>query len=541
MALHISQYSSLVFGFGIGESYPCTGSADKQYALGTGPTIIGTTGTLDCVNGPAQSIVIGAAGITQNTYWGGTSNRFWQQVDWEALTDYNFGIYGNPTISVNGCYMDADCGGSSVVLNYLGIPRVSAVLQSSNLNSCVVRVTFAGQIKFSEDSTMNVYQDDGSGNWILLASMVCPANTQNTTFGYIPYADVTFTGADVGNSFHFKSEVIHNGGIVTNADCYITIGSTVEELPPIDSAENSFIQFGDGISEPSCGIVRNVCFPVIGMDDVQFQLVVDAAANGAYDNFPNNILGDGINSGIVLFLCICEDCTIPTAITQSATFDNSVAILDQWVRDGETWDFVNKLISWGELEDYLFTNIATNQCFRLCLCKREPAVGQPGEWVDTVLGCMTDCFQLIDNYCYTSAISYHSNTNNYCFHYVAENPSYVNKIRLPMYLRSPQYPSTEKGYQKSNGDFVKLSERINEEWLLEVGWIPGTWHKALKIALSHDYISVDNSANSGLNEFVYCNQPYDILWEKRRWPYPLAKGATKLFKQINLCSVNSNC
>jgi hypothetical protein len=541
MALHISQYSSLVFGFGIGESYPCTGSADKQYALGTGPTTIGTTGTLDCVNGPAQSIVIGAAGITQNTYWGGTSNRFWQQVDWEALTDYNFGIYGNPTISVNGCYMDADCGGSSVVLNYLGIPRVSAVLQSSNLNSCVVRVTFAGQIKFSEDSTMNVYQDDGSGNWILLASMVCPANTQNTTFGYIPYADVTFTGADVGNSFHFKSEVIHNGGIVTNADCYITIGSTVEELPPIDSAENSFIQFGNGINDPSCGIVRNVCFPVIGMDDVQFQLVVDAAANGAYDNFPNNILGDGINSGTQLFLCICDDCSIPTAITQSATFDNSVALLNDWVRDGETWDFVNKLISWGDLENYLFTNYATNQCFRICLCKREPAVGQPGEWVDTVLGCMTDCFQLIDNYCYTTAITYYSNTNNYCFHYMAENPSYVNKIRLPMYLRSPQYPSTEKGYQKSNGDFVKLSERINEEWLLEVGWIPGTWHKALKIALSHDYISVDNSANSGLNEFVYCNQPYDILWEKRRWPYPLAKGATKLFKQINLCSVNSNC
>ena len=540
MALHISQYSSLVFGFGIAPSAPCTGSTDKQYALGTGPTIIGTTGTLDCVNGPAQSIVIGAAGITQNTYWGGTSNRFWQQVDWEAQTAYNFGIYGSPTISVNGCYMDADCGGSTVNLNYLGIPRVSAVLQSSTLSSCVVRVTFAGQIKFSEDSTMKVYQDDGAGNWILLASMVCPANQQNTSYGYIPYADVTFTGADVGNSFHFKSEVIHNGGIVTNADCYITIGSTVEELPPIAAAENSFIQFGDGISEPSCGIVRNVCFPVIGMDDCQFQLVVDAAANGAYDNFPNNILGDGINSGIVLFLTICEDCTIPTAITQSATFDNSVAILDQWLRDGETWDFVNKTIAWGDLENYMFTNIATNQCFRICLCKREPAVGQPGEWVDTVLGCMTDCFQLIDNYCYTTAIAYHSNTNNYCFHYV-EGSSFVNKIRLPMYLRSPQYPSTEKGYQKSNGDFVKLSERINEEWLLEVGWIPGTWHKALKIALSHDYILADNSADSGLNEYVYCNQPYDIIWEKRRWPYPLAKGATKLFKQINLCSVNSNC
>ena len=54
-----------------------------------------------------------------------------------------------------------------------------------------------------------------------------------------------------------------------------------------------------------------------------FQLVVDAAANGAYDNFPNNILGDGITSGTQLFLCICDDCSIPTAITQSATFDDS--------------------------------------------------------------------------------------------------------------------------------------------------------------------------------------------------------------------------
>ena len=540
MALHISQYSSLVFGFGVGINYICTNGTDKQYALGA-PTTIGTTGTLDCVNGPAQSITIGAAGFIQNTYWGGTSNRFWQQVDWEAQTAYNFGTYGNPTISVNGCYMDAECSGGYVALNYLGFARTTAILQSATTNSCIVRVSFGGQIKFSEDSVMKVYQDDGSGNWILLASKTCPANQQNNQDPTLDtYADITFTGADVGNSFHFKSEVIHNGGIVTNADCYITIGSTVEELPPIAAAENSFVQFGDGINDPSCGIVRNVCFPIIGMGDVQFQLVVDAAENGAYDNFPNNILGDGITTGIRLFLTICDDCTIPTAITQSPTFDNSVALLTDWVRDGDTWDFVNEKINWSNLENYLFTNYATNQCFRICLCKREPSDSQPGEWVDTVIGCMTDCFQLIDNYCYTTLITYYSNTNNYCFHYVEGN-SFANKIRLPMYLRSPQYPSTEKGYQKSNGDFVKLSERINEEWLLEVGWIPGTWHKALKIALSHDYILADNRADSGLNEYVYCNQPYDIIWEKRRWPYPLAKGATKLFKQINLCSVNSNC
>ena len=172
------------------------------------------------------------------------------------------------------------------------------------------------------------------------------------------------------------------------------------------------------------------------------------------------------------------------------------------------------------------------------MCKREPAEGVPGEWIDTVLQCIPQCFIRIEDECYTTVLQFRSNNDELCFYYT-QDPNYFQSIRLPMYFRDVQYPSASTGYQKSDGTWVKLSERIQEEWTLTTDWMEIQMHKALKFALSHD--TVIALGNMGINDQITAQNNYTINWESKTKPYPLAKGTVKVNKTINTCSVNTNC
>ena len=133
---------------------------------------------------------------------------------------------------------------------------------------------------------------------------------------------------------------------------------------------------------------------------------------------------------------------------------------------------------------------------------------------------------------------FRSNNDELCFYYT-QDENYYQAIRLPMYFRDVQFPSQSTGYQKSDGTWVKLSERIQEEWTLTTDWLEAKHHKALKFALSHDIVIVAN--NMSINGKITSQNNYQIQWENKTRPYPLAKGTCKVNTTLNTCSVNSNC
>lgn len=276
--------------------------------------------------------------------------------------------------------------------------------------------------------------------------------------------------------------------------------------------------------------------PINSLDDLQMQLVVDTAENGVLENF-QLLLGDGVTSGYRYFITICNDgCEIKPSVTNSETLLNKAYIID-WVQVPLTNIFVNEVINWSNLVALFNSDIKIGDCFSFCLVKREPDV-TAGEWIDTVLGC-SNCFQRIDDTCFTSVISYRSNDNNFCFYY-SQDSQWNNKVRLPMFMKSMQPERKTKGYQKSNGTFVKLSDKINEAYTLKIGDLNADLHKKVAVALASDSITITDPINDITNVAIFSQDDYKINWNDED-TYTLAQAETKVYLQNNNCSVNSNC
>ena len=539
--LSIQKKSTAIFAFNIvAGGGSCTTNQDQDYILQYQAS--GTSSILECFTpGRYQSITSGAS-VTQNTNWGGYANAFWQQHRWATDVNTPYGSYGTPKVYVDGCVLNASCsGGVSTRYNW-AMPQIDMTWVSATPTSLDVILNCGfGSLKLPYDADMALWEEV-NGVWVQLTSTTCPNGTNSLSGGYNPTINITYGTGDVG-VHHYKMTYETNdpNPLVTNykgfADMYVMIGASSFDLPTPETPEHSFVTFNGEIN-PTCAYDRTVCYPVVSMNDIQFQMTIDVAQTGCYGNFPTPILGDGTNSGTQIYLCVSEDCNIPTEIATAGDYANYVAKLDTWYNVPFTDIWTNNQIYWGDVMTYITSHFSPGQCYKLLLCKREPDT-TPGEWIDTVIGCSDDCFAWVQDDCYTSVIQYRSNNDELCFYY-SQDVNWYNSIRLPMFLRNPQYPSTQQGYQLSDGTFKKLSERIQEEWELEVGWMNAKKHKALKFALAHDTVLL-NDVTSWFGGQIYANGNYDIKWDTKPRPYPLAKATTKVNRTINNCSVNSNC
>lgn len=541
----IQKKSTPVFSFNIlsGAGNSCTNNTDQDYIIQYQAN--GTSNFIECfTTGRYQKINSGVL-TNQNTNWGGFANAFWQQKYWATDVNTPYGAYGLPKVYVSGCELNASCVGGVAVRHNWAMPMIDLTAISASPTSLVANLNCGlGSLFLPYDAIMTLWEEVGgpNGTWTQLVSTTVPNGHNSATGGYNPNINITYGPSNVGVK-HYKLTYATNdpnpsyGNFSGFVDMYVMIGSSSFDLPSIETPEHSFVTF-NGPAPSTCAYDRKVCYPVISMNDVQFQMIIDVAQTGCYGNFPNPILGDGITAGTMLYLCVSPDCSIPTDIATQPDYGNFVAPLDNWAKVPNTDKWVNETIGWGNVESFIGSHFQQGECFNLLLCKREPE-GTPGEWIDTVLGCSDDCFTWIADDCYTTTIQYRSDDDEMCFYY-SFDPSWYNSIRLPMYLRSPQYNSSQNGYQLSDGTFKKLSERINEEWELEVGWMDAKKHKALKFALAHDMILL-NDVTSGFGGTIIATNSYDIKWENKTRPYPLAKAMTKVNRVINNCSVNSNC
>jgi hypothetical protein len=188
--------------------------------------------------------------------------------------------------------------------------------------------------------------------------------------------------------------------------------------------------------------------------------------------------------------------------------------------------------------------IEVGDCFKLVFVEYWFSSLDPETIVSSaVIGC-SSCFQRVDELCWLSQIDYRGADNQFDFYYMegAVDLAFENRVLLPFYLKNPQLASEQAAYQISNGSFIKLFERINEEVELETDYFAHIWHRALKIALAHDTIEITSenylqlAPNLGVG--VVCEAPYEIDWQEN---YTQAKAKTKVKISAPLSLYNSNC
>lgn len=102
--------------------------------------------------------------------------------------------------------------------------------------------------------------------------------------------------------------------------------------------------------------------------------------------------------------------------------------------------------------------------------------------------------------------------------------SFVNRIRLPLYVTRPQFPDEKNVFRLADGTTKVQSIIIRKVFEAETDWLPAEIHERIKIALSHDNVTIEGYRYLG---GVRVDGDYDIAWNSAMLDFPLAKAAFK--------------
>lgn len=86
---------------------------------------------------------------------------------------------------------------------------------------------------------------------------------------------------------------------------------------------------------------------------------------------------------------------------------------------------------------------------------------------------------------------------------------FTNRIRLPFYLKEPQFPVESNVFRKSNGETKVLSLTMRKAFQGETDWMNKDMHERLAVALAHDNITIEGEA---LNTGVTLEGSTQIEW-----------------------------
>lgn len=135
--------------------------------------------------------------------------------------------------------------------------------------------------------------------------------------------------------------------------------------------------------------------------------------------------------------------------------------------------------------------------------------------------------------CYITKIEYSNNEDSFGFTYPE---GVTNIVSLPFYLHSPSYPTTEKIYKQTNGQYKRLSADIEKEYECETDYFNDAVHDKLITALKHDIIIV-TSNRLGITDQMTQQGDYNLNWNSKIEFTAMAEF--KLKKYFN--GKNSNC
>lgn len=312
----------------------------------------------------------------------------------------------------------------------------------------------------------------------------------------------------------------------------------------LTSSKYSLIDFGTP-DYSQCSPYINICMPMLESGDIAFQVIV-AVTGADKDTFQVLIEGEDDDPDTIWTIQgkVCSDCDDNTNVGPNAF--GYIADAGGWTKivtgagaDPDIWVGNFAFNGNSAYFDGLDSGDCFNLCFHLVLIDVEDAtvILTQGAFID----CTATCFQKIDDPCFTSVFQYRCNEDAFEFYYSGN--AFVNQVRIPAYLRDMQLPSEEKSYQKSDGSYIKLFERIDEEYELNIDWLPKSGHQKLKVMLAHDVLKINNTnevitSTSTLTQIV-CREKYEINWPAHPWQHAPAKTRVRLATPLKL--LNSNC
>ncbi len=171
--------------------------------------------------------------------------------------------------------------------------------------------------------------------------------------------------------------------------------------------------------------------------------------------------------------------------------------------------------------------------------------------IDPALKCFTYCilengtgtfvaasnvFKVVTEEDFTSFVTYKA--ANSCLEFIYSHDE-ENRIRLPFYLRQPQFPGTRVVHKKSNGVSQLLSATVEKEYVLETELMPEVFHECLKLALIHDTVTIQNKNIREQTVQVLESDNYNVGWEQEA-DILVAQGRSKV-KVATYGYTNSNC
>jgi hypothetical protein len=146
----------------------------------------------------------------------------------------------------------------------------------------------------------------------------------------------------------------------------------------------------------------------------------------------------------------------------------------------------------------------------------------------------TNTFYRSCDTCFSSVLEYTCDENAYGFNYCeADMP---NRVRLPLVVTKPQFQDEESIYTRSDGSIKILKSVTKEEFEGKVDYLNKDFHERIKVALSHDNVSMESDHYTG---GLRKQGGYEIEWID----FMMHADATAKFKALATPYLvrNNNC
>lgn len=113
---------------------------------------------------------------------------------------------------------------------------------------------------------------------------------------------------------------------------------------------------------------------------------------------------------------------------------------------------------------------------------------------------------------------------------------FKNRIRLPLYLKQPQFPAEANRFRLANGATKTQSVVIRKVYNLVTDYMPERMHQRLTIALNHDEVNIEASRFLG---GIAVDGDYKIEWPDFL-DYPLGQAEVQV-QATPFAATNDNC
>lgn len=113
---------------------------------------------------------------------------------------------------------------------------------------------------------------------------------------------------------------------------------------------------------------------------------------------------------------------------------------------------------------------------------------------------------------------------------------FKNRIRLPLYLKTPQFPAEANRFRLADGSSKTLSVVIRKTYNLVTDWMAARMHQRLTIALNHDIVKIEGDRYVG---GVTVDGEYKIDWPDFL-DYPIAPAEVQI-QVTPFAATNDNC